>query len=195
MFNLRNLRQCPAGGFSFWALTIRIASPRASPPLAKGRVREGIKPRALNALTCSLWQTPSPSGRGKRTAPTTHRDLEARCDVKRGLRQLPWRRPRMFWRDGKWYSLLSADREYMRVGTRLRGHAVRAVTLSTIVGSDKSVGDSFWISSSLGAGLKCGNGRGKGEDFGVRSVQRSAPRDFYRRLLHPAPHVPPKLLS
>src|SRR5258708_36337672 len=29
-------------------------------------------------------------------APTSHRGLETRCDVKRGLRQLPWRRPRMF---------------------------------------------------------------------------------------------------
>src|SRR6266436_2568941 len=30
-----------------------------SPPLEKGRVREGIKPRALRAPTCLLQQTPS----------------------------------------------------------------------------------------------------------------------------------------
>jgi hypothetical protein len=35
---------------------------------------------------------------------------------------------------------------------------VLALTPLTIVGSDKSVGESFWISSPLGAGVKCGNG-------------------------------------
>ncbi len=104
MFNLRNLRQCPAGGFSFLGVMIRrvVCNRRpacVSPPPEKGRVRDQATSAEGPNLFASANTFPLSGKRQEKSSHISSRSRDAMqnapsvSDLKQPIPLMPEQRP------------------------------------------------------------------------------------------------------